>query len=195
MKKWCLPGDPPLRTPRLWRVPSTSAHSAQWQWSSSRSSVQKSRKRGKLCLHCNTSYTGIVGLITLHTLHSDKIVTIIIAEVEKQISIWGQVNFSKSLLTLTDFFTNQYCVIVNSLLCLIVCKRSVMLSTNAMWYSQFGSGSFKSRAQERLFVHGARLAHCRLCKWPGDSQQGQLAWSDRLMLVFNALYWQPMQWS
>ena len=54
MKKSCLPGDPPLRTPRLWHVP--SAHSAQWQWSSSRSSVQKSRKRGKLCLHCNTSY-------------------------------------------------------------------------------------------------------------------------------------------
>ena len=131
MKKWCLPDDPPLRTPRLWRVP--SAHSAQWQWSSSRSSVQKSRKRGKLCLHCNTSYTCIVGLITLHTLHSDKIVTIIIAEVEKQISIWGQVNFSKSLLTLTDFFTNQYCVIVNSLLCLIVCKISVMLSTNVIF--------------------------------------------------------------
>ena len=162
VKKWCLPGDPPLRTPRLWRVPSASAHSAQWQWSSSRSSVQKSRKRGKLCLHCNTSYTGIVGLITLHTLHSDKIVTIIIAEVEKQISIWGQVNFSKSLLTLTDFFTNQYCVIVNSLLSLIVCKRSVMLSTKQCDILSLGREA--SRAERRrgclCTVHAWRTADC-----------------------------------
>ena len=103
----------------------------------------------------------IVGLITLHTLHSDKIVTIIIP-VEKQISIWGQVNFSKSLLTLTDFFTNQYCVIVNSLLCLIVCKRSVMLSTKQCDILSLGREA--SRAERRrgclCTVHAWRTADC-----------------------------------
>ena len=97
MKKSCLPGDPLLRTPRLWRVPVPTLLSDNDQ--AAAQVCRKAEKEESCVCIAILHITCIVGPITLHTLHSDKIVTIIIAVVEKQSSTWGQVNFSMIILT------------------------------------------------------------------------------------------------
>ena len=99
MKKSCLPGDPLLRTPRLWRVPVPVPTLLGDNDQAAAQVCRKAEKEESCVCIAILHITCIVGPITLHTLHSDKIVTIIIAVVEKQSSTWGQVNFSMIILT------------------------------------------------------------------------------------------------